>query len=204
MQCAAFPRLCSLAPENNFFGVQNLSGCSLKTAPHLRRVTLKCHFWSSNRSAFSFLIGRKLTVKLQGISTTAVNFQKYFAAAKTIECGLNEQYALFIPHHLKEHAFDFSMNNPWFDGVGFFAHTKQVKQFSAQFLPVTQKGLYSRHLWEEEEMIQMLVQMFGSCSLNVLCRTNLTSLYASQKTRSRPYSIPGILEKAKSLANMFM
>lgn len=123
VQRAAFPRLCSLAPENNFFGVQNLSGCSLKTAPHLRRVTLKCHFWSPNQSAFSFLIGRKLTVKLQGISATAVNFQKYFAAAKTIECGLNEQYALFIPHHQKEHAFDFSMNNPLFDFFIFFSLT---------------------------------------------------------------------------------
>lgn len=120
VQHAAFPRLCSLAPENNFFRVQNLSGCSLKTAPHFRRVTLKCHFWSPNRSAFGFLIGRKLMVKLQGISTTAVNFQKYFAAAKTIECGLNEQYALFIPHRQKEHAFDFSMNKPWFDFFFFF------------------------------------------------------------------------------------
>jgi len=115
VQRTAFPRLCSLAPENNFFRVQNLSGCSLETAPHLERVTLKCHFWSPKRSAFCVLIGRKLTVKLQGISTTAVNFQKYFGAAKTIECGLNEQYALFIPHNQKEHAFDFSMNNPWFD-----------------------------------------------------------------------------------------
>lgn len=120
VQRAAFPRLCSLAPENNFFRVQNLSGCSLETAPHLRRVTLKCHFWSPNRSAFSFLIGRKLMVKLQGIPTTAVNFQKYFAAAKTIECGLNEQYALFIPHHQKEHAFDFSRNDLWFQFLFFF------------------------------------------------------------------------------------
>lgn len=111
VQHAAFPRLCSLAPENNFSRVQNLSGCSIETAPHLRCVTLKCHFWSPKRSAFGILIGRKLMVKLQGISTTAVNFQKYFAAAKNIECGLNEQYALFIPHHQKEHAFDLSMNN---------------------------------------------------------------------------------------------
>lgn len=120
VQHAAFPRLCSLAPENNFFRVQNLSGCSLETAPHLRRVTLKCHFWSPKRSAFSFLIGRKLMVKLQGIPTTAVNFQKYFAAAKTIECGLNEQYALFIPHHQKEHTFDFSRNDPRFEFLFFF------------------------------------------------------------------------------------
>lgn len=82
VQRAAFPRLCSLAPEDNFFRVQNPSGCSLETAPHLRRVTLKCHFWSPNQSAFSFVIGRKLMVKLQGISTTAVKFQKYFVLQK--------------------------------------------------------------------------------------------------------------------------
>lgn len=81
---------------------------------------------------------------------------------------------------------------------------KQVKQLLAWFLPAIQIGLYSRHLREKEEMIQMLVQMFGSRSLNVLCRMNLTYLYALQKTRSWPYSFPGILEKAKSLANMFL
>lgn len=108
---AAFPRLCSLAPQNHFFGVPDLSGCSLETAAHFRRVTLKCHFWSPGRSAFSSLIGRKLTEKLQGISATAVNFQKYFTAAKTIECALNEQYALFMPQQQREHAFLSSMNN---------------------------------------------------------------------------------------------
>lgn len=130
---AAFPRLCSLAPENHFFGVPNLSGCSLETAPHFRHVTLKCHFWSPNRSAFSFLIGRKLTDKLQGISPTAVNSQKYFTAAKTIECGLNEQYALFIPQQHQEHAFHFSVNNPGVDFWIFFTHTEQVKKFLACF-----------------------------------------------------------------------
>lgn len=124
MQHAAFPRLCSLAPENNFSRFQNLSGCSTETAPHLRCAALKCHFWSPNRSAFCFLIGRKLRVKLHGISTAAVNSQKYFAAAKTIECGLNEQYALFIPHHQKEHAFLWSMSNPWFDF--YFFHPRKA------------------------------------------------------------------------------
>lgn len=125
MQHAAFPRLCSLAPENNFSRFQNLSGCSIEIAPHLRCATLKCHFWSPKQSVFIFLIGRKLTVKLHGISTTAVSSQKYFAAAKTMECSLNEQYALFITHHKKEHAFLLSMSNPWFDFC-FFHPCKAV------------------------------------------------------------------------------
>lgn len=115
------------------------------------------------------MAGRKLIVKLQGVSSTAVNSQKCsVTAVKPIECCFNSQYPLFIPPGRGEGGthqdFCSSVTAPLKKknevDLCCVCPTKEVSRSSR----------CSRRTWCPSK-----VQVFESCPLNVSARIHVVS-----------------------------